>query len=233
MRGYIRQNPTDRMRPKFLREEIASVPFLVLCCGKTDGRRRTRQLRRALHYMAEQGTRQAIMPTQLAPLCREMDIQPISEVSLRLALAEPILERFCMQNGLDIHRSVVRVRAYEADYAVQRLAILLANKARYVELQVSTGAEQLGDWLRREYGLSVGNCGQKPAMQICCGIIGDENVPTLWFGKNCEKYQRVRYQLPPLWQEWTGADPQLLSVLFDEGKLPVEKVGIKSVESNA
>lgn len=233
MRGYIRQDPAYCMRPKFLIEEIAGVPFLVLCCGKTDGRWRTRQLRRALHYMAEQGTRQAIMPTQLAPLCREMGIQPISEDSLRLALAEPILERFCMQNGLDIHRSAVRVCAHETDYAVQRLAILLAGKARYVELQVSTGAEELGDWLRREYGLSAGNCGRNPVMQICCGAIGDEDIPTLWFGKNCEKYQRVCYQLSPLWQEWTGTDPQLLSVLFDEGKLPVEEVGIKSVESNA
>ena len=231
MRGYI-QLETGRMRPQLFWKEVAEVPFMVLRYGDQNSRWQRRRLRRALRRMAEQGICQAIMPPDMISLCREVNILPIPERPLRLALMEPLLDSFCTQNGLDIHRSTVQLCGHRADHVVQQAAILLARKARYVELQVDVGQQNLSDWLRREYGLSTGG-GHRSIMRVCCDDARAENIPTIWLGQNCEKRQRISYQFNDPWSGQIIAEPQLLSVLFAEGKLPPEAIEIKSVETYA
>ena len=232
MRGYIKQK-SDFPRPQCFWEEVVDVPFMVLCCGEQNNRWQRRRLRRALRKMAEQGICRAIIPPDMIPLCREMGIQPIEERPLRLALMEPLLDSFCAQNGLDIHRSTVRLCGHRVDRALQQAAVLLAGRARYIELQIDIGQQELSDWLRREYGISTGCGGHGAILRICCNDAQAENIPTLWLGQNCEKQQRISYRLSQSWHGRIEADPQLLSVLFAEGKLPLEAISIKSVETYA
>ena len=110
---------------------------------------------------------------------------------------------------------------------------MLVQKARYMVLDIGQGQEKLSDWLRMEYGLSAGHSGRGAIMQVCCDDVQAENIPTLWLGQACEAHQRVRYRLLEPWCGQIEEEPQLLSVLFTERKLPVEAFGIKTVESDA
>lgn len=232
MLGYIRQEATNR-RTQLIREDIAGIPFLTLYCGDRITSWRRRRLLRVLHRMTQMGVRQAVVPKPLMALCSEAGIDPISESPLRQALLEPILDCFCRQNKLDIHRSTVRLCASRTDRGVQQAAELLARKARYVMLDTGRGQEELSDRLRRKYGLSTGDSGRGAIMQICCDEAKTLEMPTLWLGEQCERHQCVHYQLRKPWKGKIDEDPQLLCALFKEGKLPDEAIRIESVESYA
>lgn len=233
MCGYIKQDTDGRMRPQFFREEIGGVPFLALRCGMPYNRWQRRRLRRALHKMTTQGVRQAVVPPDLIPYCQQAGIQPIEEAPLRVALMEQIIDRYCEQCGLDIHCSTVRLYGQGINHTVRQAAVLLVKKARYVELQLDKGQRELSEWLRWEYGLCAGNGGRGAILQICCHDDCESIIPTIWLGRNCEKRQRITYRLDRPWSEQIEAEPQLLSVLFAEGKLPTEVIHIKSVETYA
>lgn len=233
MLGYIRQEEDRRVPPCLTREEVAGMPFLVLCCGASHTRWRKRRLRRLLRQMARQGVRQAVMPPEMAALCRTEGIAPISEAPLRRALMEPLLDCFCRQNGLALQRSTVRLCAKGMNGTVEQAAVMLAQKARYMVLDIGRGQERLSDWLRREYGLSVLCGGHSAVMQVCCDDAPAGKAPTLWLGRGCEAHQRVDYQLQGPWRGRLREDPQLLSALFTERKLPAEAIGIKTVGGDA
>ena len=233
MLGYIRQEENRPFRPHLTREEMAGIPFCVLHCGESHTRRRKRRLLRLLRQMARQGVHQAVMPPAMTALCRTEGIVPVSEAPLRRALMEPLLDCFCRQHGLDLHRSTVRLCAERRNGTVEQAAVMLVQKARYLVLDVGRGQEELSERLRLTYGLSAGHGGRGAIMQVCCDDVQAENMPTLWLGQACEAHQRVRYRLLEPWCGQIEEEPQLLSVLFTERKLPVEAFGIKSVGSDA
>ena len=233
MLGYIRQEENRHFRPRLTWEEMAGIPFCVLHCGESHTRRRKRRLLRLLRQMARQGVHQAVMPPAMTALCRAEGIAPVSEAPLRQALMEPLLDCFCRQNGLDLHRSTVRLCAKRMNSTVEQAAVMLVQKARYMVLDIGQGQEKLSDRLRMEYGLSAGHSGRGAIMQVCCDDVQAENIPTLWLGQACEAHQRVRYRLLEPWCGQIEEEPQLLSVLFTERKLPVEAFGIKTVEPDA
>ena len=233
MLGYIRQEENRPFRPHLTREEMAGIPFLVLRCGTGHTRRYIRRVQRELRQMARQGVRRAIIPPAMTALCRTEGIVPVSEAPLRRALMEPLLDCFCRQHGLDLHRSTVRLCAERRNGTVEQAAVMLVQKARYLVLDVGRGQEELSERLRLTYGLSAGHGGRGAIMQVCCDDGQAEDLPTLWLGQACEAHQRVCYQLREPWRGQIEEDPQLLSVLFTERKLPVEAFDIKSVGSDA
>lgn len=233
MLGYIRQDMNYGKKPQLSVEEIAGMHFWVLRCGVILRCWQRRRLERLLRYLVQHGVRQAIVPLHLAENCRAVGLKPISDVALRLALMEPLLDCFCRQNGMDIHCAAVRLCAQGVNETVWRAADLLAEKARYITLTAGAGQDKISRWLRREYGLSVGEGSHHAIMQICCDAAKAENIPTLWLGRDCEKHQCVSYQLSEPWCGQIEENPALLSVLFAEGKLPLEAIHIKSVESYA
>lgn len=233
MLGYIRQNEKCHERARLSVEEIAGVRFLVLHCGVMHRRWQRRRFDRLLKCMAQRDVRQAIAPPHLAENCCAVGIKLISDAPLRQAMMESLLDCFCRQNGLDIHCGAVRLCAQRANQTAWRAADLLATKARYVSLAVGMGQNEISHWLRREYGLSAGEGKRHTIMQICCDDAKGENIPTLWLGHGCEKHQRVTYRVNEPWRSCVEETPALLSVLFEEGKLPVEAIDIKSVESYA
>lgn len=233
MLGYIMQEANSRVYPYYICEEIAGMSFLVLHCGAVNTRRQERRFKRRVNQMMQQGIRRAIIPSSLMALCHEVGIKPISDVPLRHAMIGPLLDHFCRQEGLDIHQSTVRLCGHELNDTVRQAAVLLAHKARYMELDIKRGQEELSRWLRLTYGLSVGCVGKGAIMQICCDDVQAGKLPTLWLGKNCEKHQHVTYQLIEPWSREITAEPQLLCVLYEEKKLPIEAFAIKTVESHA
>lgn len=233
MWGYVRQTETKRMRAYLTAEEIEGVPFLILCCGQTATRYGRWQMKRGLKKMAAYGVRQVIVPPAWEEMSRAAGLSPVCDTLLRQALLEPLLDCFCAQNGLDIHRSTVRLCACEVNQTVQQAAELLAHRARYVQLSVDRGEEKLSEWLRRNYGLSAGQGGRGVLMQVCCDGAFTKGVPALWIGRDCQKHQRVNYQLREPWSSRIEENIGLFAVLFAEGKLPVEAFAVKSVESYA
>lgn len=233
MWGYVRQTETKRMRAYLTAEEIEGVPFLILCCGQEATRYGRWQVKRGLKKMAAYGVCQVIVPPAWEETSRAAGLQPVYDTLLRQALLEPILNRFCEQNGLDIHRSAVRLCAREVNQTVQQAAELLAHRARYVQLSVDRGEEKLSEWLRRNYGLSAGQGGRGVLMQVCCDGAFTKGVPALWLGRDCQKYQQVTYQLREPWSSRIKENIGLFAALFVEGKLPVEAFAVKSVESYA
>ncbi len=233
MLGYIRQEEDYGKRPQLSMEEIVGVRFWTLRCGEINGWWQDRRFDRLLRYMTQHGVRRIIVPSHLARNCRAVGMKPISDAILRQALMESLLDCFCRQNGLDIYCSTVRLYAQQANQTVWRAADLLATKARYVSLTVGMGQNEISRWLRWEYGLSAGEGKRHAIMQICCDDAKGENIPTLWLGHDCEKHQCVTYRINESLHSRVENNPALLSVLFEEGKLPIEAIDIKSVESYA
>lgn len=233
MWGYVRQTETQHMRAYLTAEGIEGLPFLTLHCGQTATRYGKRRVKRGLKKMAEYGVRQVIVPPALEEMSYAAGLMPVCDTCLRQALMEQLLDCFCTQNGLDIHRSTVKLCAREVNQTVQQAAELLAHRARYVQLSVDTGQEKLSEWLRQNYGLSVGNGGRGVLMQVCCDDVHAGELPTLWLGRGCQKYQRVSYQLQEPWHDRIEENTGLFAVLFAEGKLPAEAFTVKSVKSYA
>lgn len=231
MWGYIRQEETQRIKTHLAAEEIEGLPFLTLHCGQTATRYGRRRVKRGLKKMAEYGVHQVIVPPALEEMSCAAGLIPVRDTSLRQALIEPLLDCFCAQNSLDIYRSTVKLCGREVNQTVRQAAELLAHRARYVQLSIDTGQEKLSEWLRRNYGLSVGNGGRGVLMQVCCDDAHTGELPTLWIGRGCQKHQRVNYRLQEPWRSRIEENVGLFTVLFAEGKLPAEAFAVKSVES--
>ena len=233
MWGYIKREECAGGKIWLSEEWIAGVRFAVLHCGIINTPWRQYRLVRKLHRMREWGVRQSIVPHEWETLCLREGIHPVSEAPLRQTLMEPLWDRFCRQNGLQIQGCTVCLQGSRRNPVTEQAAVLLSRKARYLVLELEDGQEQMSNWLRREYGLSVWRGGQQVAAKICCGKAMAQDMPTLWLGQDCEKYQQVTYSLNGVWRGEVEENPQLLTVLLTEGKLTPEDIEIKSVESHA
>lgn len=233
MWGYIRQEVSNGRKMWLSEEWIAGVRFAVLHCGVANTPWRQYRLVHKLRRMREWGVRQSIVPREWETLCLCEGIRPVSEAPLRQTLMEPLWDRFCQEREIKTQGSTVCLQGRRRDVVAEQAAIMLAQKARYIVLKLEEGQTQMADWLRKEYGLCAGCSGHRVTAKICCGKETVQDMPTLWLGQDCEKYQRVTYSLNGMWAGQVEANPQLLTVLLTEGKLTPEDIEIKSVESHA
>ena len=109
----------------------------------------------------------------------------------------------------------------------------LAHAARRLLLDVGAGQGELGDYLRRRFGLCAG--GASPDAEVCFG--GRRSAaPALFLGADCRARQRVEYALTAAYAPALGPlppDGRLLCALFQAKRLPIAEITVKSVQHNA
>ena len=233
MWGYIRQEASNGRKTWMSEEWVAGLHFAVLHCGHINTPLYQYRLVHKLRRMRAWGVRQSIVPREWETLCLREGIRPVTEAPLRQALMEPLWDRFCQERNLCVRGNAVCLQGKRNDAVVEQATIMIARKVRYLVLELEEGQAQMEDWLRNEYGLCVGCCGHSVVAKICCDKTSVQSIPTLWLGEGCERYQRVTYRLNGIWQGKVEENPQLLTVLWTEGKLTPEDIAIKSVESYA
>lgn len=169
--------------------------------------------------MRRRGVRFAIFPPELGAEAAACGIRPFSVAPLRRALLGQLVGR----------GRCACLRADGVDGDVERAALLLAKRYRYVMLDVGRGEEDLTALLYRRFG--VGRCAAgQPEMTV---TFRDERPvgPAVCLGERCGEYQSACYEI----EGWTGENiPEAyLCALFLAGKRKKEELCVKSLVSNA
>lgn len=215
-----------RVRMELLRP--CGLPVLYLAARDVPARRVLRTLRR-LRRAGD--VRCAILPDALAARAAACGIADPDETALRRALLTPLLRALTGEDGARI--STVRLSAPSASPAVYAAAEELAHAARRLLLDVGAGQEELGDYLRRRFGLCAG--GASPDAEVCFGERKGA-APALFLGPDCRARQRVEYALSAAYAPALGPlppDGRLLCALFQAKRLPFAAITVKSVQHNA
>ena len=215
-----------RVRTELLRP--CGLPVLYLTARDVPARRVLRTLRR-LRRTGD--VRCAILPDTLAPRAALCGIADPDETALRRALLTSLLRALTGEGSARI--PAVLLSAPAASPAVYAAAEELAHTARRLLLNIGAGQEELGDYLRRRFGLCAG--GASPDVEVCFGE-RKGSAPALFLGPDCRARQRVEYALSAAYAPALGPlppDGRLLCALFQAGRLPIAAIGVKSVQHNA
>ena len=181
--------------------------------------------RRWWRRLQNAGVRRAVLPDHLAAEGMRWGIEPVEVCSLRRAMLPQILDRCPSLSG-----KAVRLAAPYVTAAVGAAAEVLAQRARYVDLQVGQGGEALAAYLQRRYGLAVGAVGTVAlTVDFGSGSIGR----CIALGEDCAAYQQVVYHAEKLAAAGVEAQEQLLSALFGAGYLEKEEIQVKTILFNA
>lgn len=205
------------------------LPVLYLAAWDVPARRVLRTLRR-LRRAGD--VRCAILPDALAARAAAFGIADPDETALRRALLTPLLRALTGEEG-SARIPAVLLSAPAASPAVYAAAEELAHTARRLLLNIGAGQEELGDYLRRRFGLCAG--GASPDAEVCFGE-RKGSAPALVLGPDCRARQRVEYALSAAYAPALGPlppDGRLLCALFQAGRLPIAAIGAKSVQHNA
>ena len=181
--------------------------------------------RRWWHRLQKAGVRRAVLPDHLTAEGVRWGIEPVEVCSLRRALLPQILDRCPALTG-----KTVRLAAPYVTAAVGSAAEVLAQRARYVDLQVGRGGEALALHLQRRYGLAVGAVGTV-ALTV---DFGDGSIGRcIYLGEDCAARQQVVYHVEKLASVGVEPQEQLLSALFGAGYLEKEEIQVKTIRFNA
>ena len=166
--------------------------------------------------LAHMGVRLGIFSPNLQQEAGKWSIAPVEVVQLRRAMLPELFEKCAI-----VRTDTVAVRGVETTAEMYTAAAFLTHKARYVSLEVEQGAEQLSDWLRREYGV----CTNAKGRSVCGGVTfsGEPRCGEVHLGRECRRYQTVRYQVD-------GADmpEELVAFLWQAGAVKREQIAIIS-----
>lgn len=188
-----------------------------------------RQWRRCLQQLGRSGVRRVAVQGKVPPeLLRQFALQPVDPSPLRLALLPQLLAHVQREWELPVQRGAVTLRSAGADKDVWQAAQVLARKARYLHLDIQTGRAEMEELLRRRYGLVIGGTGQT-VLEVCVGCASGGTVPALHLGDGCAIRQQVELESEAL----PEANEQLLSAIFQAGKLKIEEIRVRSVEFSA
>lgn len=172
------------------------------------------------------GVRRAVLPVHLIGEAVQWGVAPVEVFPLRRALLPRLLAHCPSLEG-----KTVRLAAPYVTAAVGEAAEILAQRARYVDLQVGQrGSDGLAAQLQRRYGLAVGAVGQV-VLTVDFGSGGMGRC--LHLGEDCTKYEQVIYHVERLTAIGIEAEEQLLSALWEGGYIEKEEIRIKSILFNA
>lgn len=181
--------------------------------------------RRWWRKLQSAGVRRAVLPDHLAAEGMRWGIEPVEVCSLRRALLPQILDCCPPLTG-----KTVRLAAPYVTAAVGAAAEVLARRARYVDLQVGQGRDELALHLQRRYGLAVGAVGTVAlTVDFGSGSIGR----CIALGEDCAAQQQVVYHVEKLASVGVEPQEQLLSALFGAGYLEKEEIQVKTIRFNA
>ena len=206
------------------RRQILGMWFCCLTLpigGSFLGLRRRRWWRK----LQSAGVRRAVLPAHLTAEGVRWGIEPVEVYTLRRAMLPQILDRCPTLTG-----KTVRLAAPYVTAAVGAAAEVLARRARYVDLQVGQGRDELALHLQRRYGLAVGAVGTVAlTVDFGSGSLGR----SIFLGEDCAARQQVVYHAEKLASVGIEPQEQLLSALFGAGYLEKEEIQVKSIRFNA
>ena len=220
MYGYVMEGQAGSM-------DCRQILGMWFCCltlpigGSFLGLRRRRWWRK----LQKQGVRRAVLPAHLAAEGLQWGIAAVEVYSLRRALLPQLLD--CVPS---LAGKAVRLTAPCVTVAVGEAAEVLAQRARYVDLQVGRGGEALALHLQREFGLAVGAVGTVVlTVDFGSGSLGR----CIALGEDCAARQQVVYHAEKLASVGVEPQEQLLSALFGAGYLEKEEIQVKTILFNA
>ena len=220
MYGYVQEGREGSVEMR----QIAGMWFCALTLpvgGSFLGLRRRRWWRK----LQKAGVRRAVLSAHLAAEGLQWGIAAVEVYSLRRALLGKILDCCPPLTG-----KTVRLTAPCVTAAVGEAAEVLAQRGRYVDLQVGRGGEALAAHLQRRYGLAVGAVGTVAlTVDFGCGSLGR----CIALGEDCTARQQVVYHVEKLASVGVEPQEQLLSALFGAGYLEKEEIQVKSILFNA
>ena len=181
--------------------------------------------RRWWRKLQSAGVRRAVLPDHLTAEGLRWGIEPVEVYSLRRVLLPKLLDRCPALTG-----KTVRLAAPYVTAAVGAAAEVLAQRARYVDLQVGQGGEALALHLQRQYGLAVGAVG---AVELTVDFGSGSLGRCIALGEDCAARQQVVYHAEKLASVGLEVQEQLISALFGAGYLEKEEIQVKTIRFNA
>ena len=220
MYGYVQEGRQGAIEMR----QIAGMWFCTLTLpvgGSFLGLRRRGWWRK----LQKAGVRRAVLPAHLAAEGLQWGIAAVEVYSLRRALLGQILDCCPPLTGKTVRLSAPCVTA-----AVGEAAEVLAQRGRYVDLQVGRGGEVLAAHLQRRYGLAVGAVGTVAlTVDFGSGSIGR----CIHLGEDCAAHEQVVYEAEMLARQGVAAEEQLLSVLWEGEYMKKEEIQVKTILFNA
>ena len=208
--------------------QVAGLPVCRVTLRGRDGPLLRWLTRRECGRLRRAGIRQGIWPAAL-PCGMRPELHPVEIYTLRRALMPQLIGQAARQKGICLPQAAVRLTADGAELSVYYAARLLAERARYLQLDVGLGQQALEQWLWQRYGLSCG--GEEAVMEVSFrrGRAGD----ALLLGQDSRR-QQVEYLTPPDLQIPEGEDREpLLAALFAAGRVKKAEIQVKSVQFDA
>lgn len=219
MYGYVMWGD----RPALSRQRIAGMWFAVATVPRRGWPFRRR---RVLRRLRRSGVVRCVLPPELEEEAAQSGLLPVEVQRLRCAVLPQLLSKV---EGLG--RGTAVLRAEYASPEVWRSAALLAQRARYVALEMDGGGEALAQELRRRFGLCVGRVGETVVTVSFSGA--PQRGRTIYLGADCHRYQRIEYALADdKLGQWPPQE-QLLAALFEGGEIKKEALCVKTISPNA
>lgn len=233
MFAYLTWEREGRPGVTLTREQMGGAPFYCLR-ARGAPRRIKRRVARATAELGRRGVRRCVSaPAWPEAWCGSLKIW--EDRRLRQALLPQLLSALCRRQAVELGDEAVLLSAPQVSAEVWQAAELLAQRSRYLLLELPDSAP-LQNALWRRYGLSAAAFAPRyPAIQVCFGA-PRANVPALLLGEESFRRQQVEYTLPPDWEERLAPavlTPSLVAALWECGALPAEEICVKSLTSNA
>lgn len=218
--GYVMEGQTGSV-------EVRRIGGMWFCCLTlpVNGGLLSMRRRRGWRKLQKAGVRRAVLPDHLAAEGLQWGIAPVEVYSLRRGVLPQLLDCCPTLTG-----KAVRLTAPYVTAAVREAAEILAQRGRYLDLQVGRGGEELAAYLQRRYGLAVGAVG---AVALTVDFGSDSMGRCIHLGEDCAKHEQVVYSAETLAREGIAAEEQLLSALLEEGYIKKEEIQVKTILFNA
>lgn len=235
MYGYIDWRETGKGGFSLQRTGICGVCFWELRVPKPGSLFFRQRLRRAVHTMHTNGVRRAVFPPDFpfAEVLAEEGITSLPEENLRRRLLEQLLKRACGGKKISASSWAAALYARGESRDVRDASRLLAEKCRYLQLHLAQDSGALEKELRYTYGVCAAPVGQRPDIAVTFDSGPQEllPIPVIRLGEDCRE-QPITYELPAERLAWLGErapTSQLVTALFEAGKLPLEEIHVKTL----
>ena len=159
------------------------------------------------------------VPRELEAEALAWGIRPVKAAALRRALLPRLYEKGCI-----VSADAAALRAPDATAEVYQAAAFLAERSRYLSLELEHDGEQVSAWLRQQYGISAGRFAGK----VCGGVTfcGAPRCGEIHLGEDCGRYQQVRYAV-----DGGELPEELAAALWSAGLIPAEEIRVLSVRT--
>lgn len=221
MYGYVLEGREGGIEVR----QILGMWFCALTLPVGDGFIALRRRRKWWRRLQKAGVRRAVLPAHLTAEAMQWGITPVEVYALRRALLPQLLDCCPTLTG-----KAVRLSAPFVTAAVGEAAEVLAQRGRYVDLQVGQGREKLALQLQRRYGLAAGAVGKVAlTVDFGSGSLGR----CIHLGEDCAQHERVVYEVETLARAGIEAQEQLLSALWEGEYIKKEEIQVKTILFNA